>query len=59
MADLRKVNSNNGGARAGAGRKPVKDKRLALTVYVLGSKVAELGGLKAAKEYLRGLIESD
>ena len=35
--------TNKGGKRTGAGRKPVSDKKIQLTIYVLTSQVEKLG----------------
>lgn len=39
-----------GGERPNSGRKPVKDKKIQLAVYVRESIISEIGGLEAAKE---------
>lgn len=41
--------SKRGGARPGAGAKPIKDKKKPLTIYVRGSEIKKAGGKKQAK----------
>lgn len=48
---------NNGGARTGAGRKPVPDKKLPLTLYLNTSVIELLGGIEAAKAHLYKSIQ--
>lgn len=42
--------NTRGGVRAGAGRKPVNDKKVGLFVYVPRSVIDALGGQPAAKQ---------
>lgn len=39
----------HGGSRKGAGRKPLKDKRIQLDIYPLQSQIRKAGGKKKAK----------
>jgi len=43
---------NRGGKRTGAGRKPVSDKKIQITIYVLASRVEKLG-----REQIRQVCE--
>lgn len=47
----------HGGKRNGAGRKPVKDKRVQLNIYPLSSSIKNAGGKKKAKELALNAIE--
>lgn len=40
---------NRGGARANCGRKPVKDKKQPVTVFIEGSKIKKHGGAEKLK----------
>jgi len=42
--------SKRGGARKGAGRKPISDKSIPITVWIKKSKVKELGGKEKTKQ---------
>ena len=44
--------SKIGGARKGSGRKPVADKRIAVTLYIQESIVKSYGGIDGIREYL-------
>lgn len=49
----------HGGKRNGAGRKPVKDKAVQISIYPKTSIVKKIGGLKKAKELaLIALVEA-
>ena len=44
---------HRGGKRKGAGRKPIKDKKIAVTIYVRPSEIERLGGIVAFKKSLK------
>ena len=46
---LMKNKTTRGGARPGAGRKPVTEKKTAVFAYVLPSEVKTVGGKESAK----------
>jgi hypothetical protein len=48
--------SKHGGARTGAGRKPLPDKKKGLTIYPLQSQIDACGGLEASKEVAMSAI---
>jgi hypothetical protein len=48
--------SKLGGARKGSGRKPVADKRLAVTLYIQESIVKSYGGIDGVREYCYGIL---
>ncbi len=50
MAKARKVISH-GGARKGSGRKPVADKKTAVTLYLEESIVQSYGGVEGVREF--------
>jgi hypothetical protein len=41
------------------GRKPVKDKKRALRIYILESEIKQLGGEKRAIQKLYGFVERE
>jgi hypothetical protein len=48
---------NRGGARPNAGRKPIKDKKMQLYVYVRQSKIDLHGGKDELKQKIHKLID--
>lgn len=48
---------NRGGARAGCGRKPLADKKKAVTIFVAESKINKSGGLDILKQKLTKFIK--
>lgn len=48
---------NRGGARPGSGRKPLADKKKAVTIYVAESKINKTGGMETFKEKLTKFIK--
>ncbi len=58
MAKARKVISH-GGARKGAGRKPVADKKTAVTLYLEESIVQSLGGVEGVRDYCYKLLSAN
>jgi len=52
----KKTLKNKGGARKGAGRKPKKDKKKTVILYILESKIKEKGGEKELKETIYKFI---
>lgn len=48
---------NKGGKRKGAGRKPVKDKKQVVTLYVRKSKIRHNGGEETLKKKLYKTID--
>ena len=54
MVYIRKMDDANGrgGKRKGAGRKPVKDKKLPITTFIETSKIESVGGEEAVKELI-------
>ena len=47
---------SKGGKRKGAGRKPVLDKKQAVTIYVRKSEIKRKGGLNQLKNLLSEII---
>lgn len=47
----------HGGARKKAGRKPLKDKKLTVPLYILESKIKQYGGLEGIKLHLYNSVE--
>lgn len=47
---MKKIKSKRGGKRANSGRKPVKDKKKLLPLYIHESVIKKTGGDKKAKE---------
>lgn len=47
-----KKKKEHGGARKNAGRKPIEDKKVQLTLYIRQSDVKKLGGLEKTKKHL-------
>lgn len=47
---MAKKKTTRGGARARSGRKPVEDKKVAVTFYVRQSVVERIGGMQEAKK---------
>ncbi len=46
-----------GGARKGAGRKPLADPKIPITIYVEGSIVNELGGIDELKDEIYSFLK--
>lgn len=53
-----KTKTGLGGPRKGAGRKPVADKKVAVTLYIQDSIVQSYGGLEPFREYCYQLLAS-
>ena len=51
-----KTKTGLGGQRKGAGRKPVADKKVAVTLYIQDSIVQSYGGLEPFREYCYSLL---
>lgn len=49
--------NTRGGARSGAGRKPITDKKIPVTVYIRESTIKDVGGMDAARELAINAIE--
>lgn len=47
----------HGGSRKDAGRKPLKDKKVTVSLYILESKIKQYGGLEGIKLHLYNSIE--
>jgi len=47
-----------GGQRVGAGRKPIAEKKVPITVYVKGGKVLEFGSIEKTKEGIYDYLEN-
>ena len=54
-----KTKTGLGGRRKGAGRKPIADKKVAITLYVPQSVVQSHGGLEDFREYCYQLLASE
>ena len=52
-----KKKSTRGGARAKSGRKPIEDKKIAVTFYVRQSEVDKVGGVENAKIIAAAAVE--
>ena len=52
-----KNKSTHGGRRKNSGRKPVADKKQAVTVYVPQSTIIKLGGAQSVKNLTKMYIE--
>ncbi len=48
----KKASKVHGGARKGAGRKPVEDPKVPITIYVKESLINSLGGIDSLREEL-------
>lgn len=48
---------NRGGARANCGRKPIADKKKAVTIFIPESKILKHGGSASLKEKLTKFIK--
>lgn len=46
-----------GGPRPGAGRKPIEDKKVQLTLYIERSKIDKFGGISSIKTMLITYID--
>lgn len=57
MTNYVEIPSNWGGAREGAGRNPVPDKKLQVSIMVPGSYFDKLGGKKGLQEIMLEAIE--
>jgi hypothetical protein len=49
---------NKGGARKGAGRKPVEDPKVLVPLYVKSSVLSALGGLDEVRDACYGFLET-
>jgi hypothetical protein len=49
---------SHGGPRKGAGRKPVDDKKVTLTIYPTQSEIDSVGGIEAAKALALNAIQA-
>lgn len=45
-----------GGKRKNAGRKPIKDKKLQLSIYIRKSQIKKVGGIVKAKQLAESAI---
>lgn len=54
---MAKKKPTRGGARAKSGRKPVEDKKVAVTFYVRQSVIDAAGGMSAAKAVAAEAVE--
>lgn len=54
---MKKKKQTRGGARPRAGRKPIDDKKVAVTVYIRESRIDALGGMEAVKQLAINAIE--
>lgn len=52
------INTKHGGARAGAGRKPVEDKKVTVLFYPQQSRIDVLG-IEAVKEIALAAVEKE
>ncbi len=50
--------SNRGGARKGAGRKPLSDPKIPVTIYVESSIIKAMGGTEEVKEECYNFLKS-
>lgn len=50
------MEKQRGGQRPGSGRKPVTDKKIQLTIYVLTSQVEKLGGREKIRQVCEKII---
>ena len=61
--DFMEQQSNKGGKRPGAGRKPSSDPKISITVYVAGSRVKKHGGPDSIKakilDFINGTDDRD
>lgn len=46
-----------GGKRKGAGRKPIKDKKVQISLYIRGSELKLLGGKEKVKTIINNELE--
>lgn len=49
-------NNKRGGARKGAGRKPMKDKKQPVTIWLRPSEMQKMGGVQAVKILIYDVI---
>jgi hypothetical protein len=54
---MKKTKKQIGGARAKAGRKPIEDKKVPLTIYVRQSVIERVGGKDEAKQIATDAVE--
>ena len=52
------METKRGGKRIGAGRKPIAEKKVAITIYVKGSTILNIGSIETTKEYIYGNLEN-
>lgn len=57
LKSMAKKKENWGGARANSGRKNLKDKKIGLLLYIRLSKIQDLGGKLALKEYIYNFLD--
>lgn len=56
VIDNTSTESTRGGVREGSGRKPLKDKKQGLWIYVAGSVIKKNGGTNKSKEFAQNAL---